>query len=267
MGDAPQDRWGDAEAYEHYVGRWSRPVAREFLSWLNVPAGRSWVDVGCGTGALSGGVLETCAPVSVVGIDRAEGFVGAARERLTDDRVRFEAGEATHLPLASGAFDAAVSGLVMNFVPNHAAMLREMIRVTRPSGTVAAYVWDYAEGMEMMRVFWDAAMAVRPQDRHLDESHRFPLCQPEALLALWDEHGLRDVVTRAIDIPTVFKNFADFWQPFLGRQGAAPTYLASLDPQTRERIRTRLKTRLVPDAAGQLRLSARAWAVRGTVQP
>ncbi len=265
MGDVPQDRWGDAEAYERYVGRWSRSVAREFLGWLEVPVDRAWVDVGCGTGALSSRILAACAPARVVGIDRAAGFVGAARDRIGEERARFEVGDATALPLEAATFDAAVSGLVMNFVPDHAAMLREMIRVTKAGGTVAAYVWDYAQGMAMMRVFWDAALAVRPQDAHLDESRRFPLCRPEALSALWQAHGLREVQARAIDIPTVFRDFEDYWTPFLGGQGAAPTYLAAAGEEVREQIRARVQGRLSPDETGAIALSARAWAVRGTV--
>ncbi|GGM12763.1 class I SAM-dependent methyltransferase [Deinococcus aerophilus] len=265
MGEVPHDRWGDAEAYERYVGRWSRLVARDFLGWLQVPQGRAWVDIGCGTGALSSRVLAACAPALVVGIDRSGGFVGAARERIGDGRARFEIGDATALPLDPATFDAAVSGLVMNFVPDHVAMLREMVRVTKAGGTVAAYVWDYAEGMAMMRVFWDVAMAVRPQDAHLDESHRFPLCQPEALAGLWQAQGLKAVQVRAIDIPTVFRDFEDYWAPFLGGQGAAPTYLAGVEDPVREQIRAHLQARLAPDPAGPIALSARAWAVRGTV--
>jgi SAM-dependent methyltransferase len=265
MDDVPQDRWGDAEAYERYVGRWSRMVAQKFLDWLQVPQGRAWVDVGCGTGALSSAVLAACAPARVVGIDRAAGFVGAVRERTGDDRARFEVGDATALPLEAATFDAAVSGLVMNFVPDHAAMLREMVRVTKAGGTVAAYVWDYAQGMAMMRVFWDVAMAVRPQDAHLDESHRFPLCRREALAGLWQAHGLRAVQVRAIEIPTVFRDFEDYWAPFLGGQGAAPTYLAGVGEEVREQIRAQVQGRLSPDGTGPIALSARAWAVRGTV--
>ena len=146
-------------------------------------------------------------------------------------------------------------------------MLSEMSRVTRPGGTVAAYVWDYAAGMEMMRQFWDAAIAVSPDDSKLDQAERFPICQPEPLEALFTDVGLKAVSFRSIDIPTVFTNFDDYWLPFLGKQGAAPTYLASVNEEIREKIRARLQTRLLPSVVGTIPLRARAWAIQGTVPP
>src|SRR5215218_6484897 len=147
----PVEVWAAGDAYEPYIGRWSRLVARELLAWLGVPAGAVWLDVGCGTGALAGAVLEAADPAALVGLDPSAGFVAHARARLGDPRAR--------LPLADARVDAVVSGLVLNFVPDPARAVREMTRVTRPGGRVAAYVWDYAEGMELIRRFWDAAAA------------------------------------------------------------------------------------------------------------
>ena len=265
MNEKPKERWGMGELYERYVGRWSRLVAREFLAWLSVSEGKRWVDVGCGTGGLVEGILRAYAPSEVIGIDRAEGFLAQARRTITDPRVRFELGDALDLPLAADACDVTVSGLVLNFVPDHRAMAQEMVRVTKPGGKVAAYVWDYAGGMEMMRYFWDAAVAVSPQAVQLDQGERFPLCQPQPLHALFQDLGLTSVSVRAIDIPTVFQDFADYWMPFLGQQGSAPTYLATLDEETREQIRQLLQARLMPQADGTIALSARAWAVQGVV--
>ncbi len=263
MSDAPKEAWGAGGPYERYVGRWSRLVAAEFLAWLAVPRAGSWVDVGCGTGALVAAVLAHRAPTSVIGVDRAEGFVTDARRRITDSCARFEVGDATALPVASATCDAAVSGLVLNFIADPATMAREMIRVTKPGGRVAAYVWDYAAGMQMIRHFWDAAVAVSPRDAKLDQAERFPICHPDRLAALWHDLGLSGVATRAIDISTVFQDFDDYWTPFLGKQGTAPAYLASLDGETRERIRARLRTRLSPAPDGTIALTARAWAVQG----
>jgi SAM-dependent methyltransferase len=161
--------------------------------------------------------------------------------------------------------DVTVSGLVLNFVRDHDSMVREMARVTRPGGSVAAYVWDYADGMQMMRRFWDAAGAVSPHDARLDQAERFPLCQPGPLQALFDNMGLEAVTVRAIEVPTVFRNFDDYWEPFLGRTGAAPTYLASVGGDVRERIRLYLEARLASTPDGPIALTARAWAVRGVV--
>jgi len=169
------------------------------------------------------------------------------------------------LPWPAAAWDVAVSGLVLNFVRDHESMVREMLRVTKPGGCVAAYVWDYAGGMQMIRHFWDAALAVSPGDSKLDQAERFPVCRPEPLHALFEGTELSAVTVRAIEVPTVFESFDDYWRPFLGRTGAAPTYLASVDDDVRERIRLELESRLAPRQDGPIALTARAWAVRGFV--
>jgi trans-aconitate methyltransferase len=265
MKEQVKEAWGSGGAYERYVGRWSRPVAREFLAWLGVPSRQTWGDVGCGTGALVECILATDDPELVYAVDRSDGFLAAAQAALPDQRVQFELADATALPWADTSCDVTVSGLVLNFVRDASAMVREMVRVTRPGGKVAAYVWDYSGGMEMMRQFWDAAIAVSPEDAALDQAERFPLCQPQPLKALFRDAGLSSVEVRAIDIPTVFRDFDDYWLPFLGKQGAAPTYLASLDDEMREQIRELLKARLPAAADGSIALTARAWAVQGSV--
>lgn len=265
MSEEPKERWSTGAPYERYVGRWSRLVAREFLDWLSISAHQVWADVGCGTGGIVASVLGQCEPSTVIGIDSSEGFLAEARRTITDSRVRFQVGDAMDLPLDAASCDVAVSGLVLNFVADPTAMVREMVRIIKPGGTIAVYVWDYADGMEMMRHFWDAAIVISPQDAALDEAERFPICQPEALSALWQEVGLAAITVQALDVPTVFQDFEDYWLPFLGKQGSAPTYLASLDGERQGRIRELLQTRLVPAADGTIALSARAWAVQGRV--
>lgn len=259
------EAWNSGSAYEQYVGRWSRKVAQEFLRWLALPRGLAWADIGCGTGALSSTILAAYDPILVRGVDASEGFLAQARQNIRDPRAGFEIADAAALPLETGAFDAAISGLMLNFVPEPLAVVREMARVIKPGGCVAAYVWDYAGGMQMMRLFWDTAIAVDSQSAALDQAERFPLCNPGPLQALFEAGGLRSVTVRAIDIPTVFQNFDDFWSPFLGGTGPAPTYLASVSAETRERIRQALQARLMPDGEGRIALSARAWAVKGVV--
>ena len=265
MTDGAKETWGSGAAYEQWVGRWSRKVAREFLDWLSIAPGQIWADVGCGTGALVECILADSAPTSIKAVDRSESFICAARERVKDPRVRFEIGDAMALAWPSESFDATISGLVLNFVPDVAAMAREMVRVTRPGGRVAAYVWDYAGGMQMVRHFWDVAIQINPQDSKLDQAERFPICRPGPLETLFREAGLTSVSVRAIDIAMIFRDFDDYWTPFLGKQGAAPTYLASLDCGTRDRIRDALKARLNAAADGSIAMTARAWAVQGTV--
>jgi SAM-dependent methyltransferase len=258
------DTWALGAAYEPYVGRWSRLVAKEFLSWLAVPPGKRWLDVGCGTGALSAMTLAMASPAQVDAVDRSEGYVGYAREHVKDPRVRFEVADAQALPSPSGSYDAAVSGLMLNFVPDPARAVAEMARVARSGAAVAAYVWDYAGRMELMRHFWDAAGALDPAARDLDEGRRFPLCHPEALAALFGGAALAAVETRAIEVPTVFRDFDDYWTPFLGGQGPAPGYAMSLDEGRRAALRERLRGALPAGPDGAIRLVARAWAVRGT---
>lgn len=259
------EQWRVGDAYEAYVGRWSRKVAGEFLRWLAVPAGRRWLDVGCGTGALTATVLATAEPAQVVGVDTSEGFLAQARARINDARVQFRLGDAQSLPLPDGRFDVVVSGLALNFVPDPARAVAEFARVTAPGGVAAAYVWDYAEGMVMMRYFWDAATALDPAASELDEGRRFPLCNPAPLEELWQQSGLRQVSVEAMQIPTVFADFDDFWGPFLGGQGPAPGYVASLAEDRRIALRDLLRSRLPAGADASISLTARAWAVRGVL--
>jgi hypothetical protein len=138
-----------------------------------------------------------------------------------------------------------------------------MVRSARVGGTVAAYVWDYAGRMELLRIFWDTVIALDPAAASLDEGRRFPLCQPRELERLWREAALVDVQSSAIEVTTPFQNFEDYWHPFLGGQGPAPAYVASLDDQRAEALRERLRTCLPAQPGGQIDLRARAWAVRG----
>lgn len=257
------DVWASGDAYEPYVGRWSRLVAERFLDWLSVPADGAWLDVGCGTGALTDWILARAAPRRVVGIDPSEGFVNHAASRVRDARASFRVGDAQQLPVVDAEFDGVVAGLVINFVPDQARAVASMCRAARPGAIVAAYVWDYAGEMQMMRRFWDAAVALRPAARELDEGRRFPLCHPEPLRRLFEASGLLDVAVEAIDAPTVFRDFDDYWSPFLGGQAPAPGYCMSLSEDDRAALRERLRASLPVGADGRIHLIARAWAVKG----
>jgi len=258
------DTWERGSPYEQYVGRWSRRVAPLFLSWLNIPVGRRWLDVGCGTGALCAAIVDRCSPSSVAGVEPSEGFLKTAKENLAGQAALHQ-GSATAIPLGDASVDVVVSGLVLNFVPDQPTALLEMARVTSKGGTIAAYVWDYAGKMDLMRFFWNAAVELDPDASKLDEGVRFPLCRPEALEKLFATAGLEKVEVRAIDIPTLFANFNDYWQPFLGGQGPAPAYAMSLDETARARLRDRIRERLPTEANGSISLTARAWAARASV--
>jgi SAM-dependent methyltransferase len=256
--------WASGAAYEPYVGRWSRVVAREFLAWLAVPAGSRWLDVGCGTGALTQTILAQADPRSVRGVDASVRFLAYAREQTPDARASFVVGDAQALPEPDDGYDAVVSGLALNFIPDGRRAVAEMRRVARHGGVVAVYVWDYAGEMQMMRYFWDTAGALDEAARSLDEENRFPICRPGPLEALFREAGLRDVAVRAIDAPTPFRDFDDYWTPFLGGQGPAPSYAMSLSEARRATLREAIRARLPIAPDGSIPLIARAWAVRGT---
>lgn len=256
------DAWNEGDAYDRYIGRWSLRIAPLFLAWLAIPPARRWLDVGCGTGALCAEILRHAGPAALTGVDPSEGFLAVARQRLPAS-VRLLAGSAASIPLPDGEVDVAVSALVLNFVPDLPRGLAEMARVLVPGGVVAGYVWDYAEGMEMLRGFWDVATELDPDAAPLHEGRRFPLCRPAALRSAFEQAGFTAVEVTALEVDQLFQDFEDLWQPFLGAQGPAPAYVASLSEERRVLLRETLRGRLRAAGDGSLALRARAWAVRG----
>ncbi|MGH8869600.1 MAG: class I SAM-dependent methyltransferase [Actinomycetes bacterium] len=259
-----EDVWAVGERYEPYVGRWSRRVAQDFLRWLSPPADARWLDVGCGTGALTEAITSMTAPSSVTALDASAEFLQTARGRM-GTRAYLIRGAADSLPLEDAVVDCVVSGLALNFFPDPSAAVAEMRRVTGDGGTIAAYVWDYADGMQMMRAFWDAAVSLDPTAQSLHEGRRFPLCQPEPLAALFVDAGLGDVSVTSLEVATAFADFDDYWTPFLGGQGPGPGYCVALPDPQRDRLRERLRETLPVQADGSIPLTARAWGIRGSV--
>jgi len=253
------------DAYERFMGRWSRKLAVPFLQFANLRNGDSVLDVGSGTGAVAAAVAAVSPSSRIVGIDPAAGFVEFARARHGGDLIRFEVADAQHLPFADRSFARTLSLLNLNFIPDPGQALREMSRVTQPGGTVAAAVWDYGDGMEMLRVFWDEAVALDPSIDARDERH-MPLCRRGELALLWSADGLDRVEEQEIVIELPFASFDDYWDPFLGGQGPAGVYVASLSEATRAALAARLRDRLIGARAdGPFTLHARAWAVKGIV--
>jgi len=261
------DRWAAGSVYEGFMGRWSRMLAPRYVAWLGIPAGSHWLDAGCGTGALTDAICAGADPASVTGCDPAAPFIAFARERSRDGRASFVVAGAGGLPRRAGGYGSVASLFALNFFPDPGAGVAEMKSLCDDDGTVSACVWDYADGMEFLRRFWDAATAIDPAARFLDEGARFPLCRPEALTDLFRVAGLREVRVEPIGIETTFSGFEDYWSPFLGGTGPAPSYVASLDESRREALGRTLEQTLPRTSRGTIVLSARAWAVRGAARP
>ena len=255
------DAWSAGGSYERYMGRWSREMAGRFLAWLGLPPALDWVDIGCGTGALSSAILAEAAPRSLVGIDPSEEFLQHARTSNPDPRARFEAGNASSIPCPSESVDAAVSALAYNFFPDRPAALAEMRRVSRPGATVAFYVWDYpGGGVGFISAFWRAATALDPAAADLAEGVRFPFCTAVSLAKELADAGLNDVEVHGIEYLAKFADFDDFWRPFTLGAGPAPGYYQSLNAERRQALESKLRSDL---GGGPLEFVLRAWAARG----
>jgi SAM-dependent methyltransferase len=252
-----------ASRYEGLMGRWSRILASRFVRWLVPASGQTWLDVGCGTGALTGAILEQAAPTVVWGIDAEAAYIQQARHAIRDERSRFVLGDALRLPEAIRNIDLTVSALFLNLIPDPTAGLAEMVRVTRPSGRIATYVWDFAQGMQLTRYFWDAAIALDRRATLLDQGRRYPLCHPDRLRELFVTARLREVKVEPLEISTVFRNFDDYWIPIEIGHGRASEYLWTLEPQHRANLRELLSSMLPRQADGSIPLGARAWAIVG----
>jgi SAM-dependent methyltransferase len=260
-----EDSWQSGDPYEYYMGRWSSLVAKLFTDWLSPSSGIKWLDIGCGSGALSAAIINRHKPEKVTAIDQSKGFVSTAQKRL-GSLADCMVGNALSLPLEDSSVNTTVSGLVLNFIPEPEKALAEMRRVTTVGGTVAVYVWDYAGKMDFLNHFWDIAVELNPAASNLHEGHRFPESNAGGLKEIFKRSGFVEVETAPLEINTDFRDFDDYWKPFLGGQGPAPTYVLSLDKSEREKLRDALLMRLPIQADGSISLRARAWAVKGIVE-
>jgi SAM-dependent methyltransferase len=257
------DRWDEGSTYEGFMGRWSRQLAPRFASWLQVPAGAHWLDIGCGTGAMTDAICRHARPASVLGCDPAEPLIRYARRHTLHRQASFAVAGSGSLPSRAGGYASITCLLALNFFPNPIAGLEEMRALAASGGAVSACVWDYSGRMEFLRCFWDEAVALDSTARELDEGRRFPLCHPDPLSDAFRAVGLHNIRCEPIDITTTFSDFDDYWRPLLGGVGPAPSYVTSLRHDRRDLLEQRLRLVLPRGPGGRISLRARAWAVCG----
>ncbi|MCJ8324476.1 MAG: class I SAM-dependent methyltransferase [Rhizobiales bacterium] len=261
MNDAKSKFSGNADAYNNYMGRWSQKIAPLFLDWLNADLDKRWLDIGCGTAELSTAIVEKTQPKDLAGVDQSSAYIEYSQNKISSGN--FWVGDALDLKLADALLDYAVSGLVLNFMPDQAKAIAEMKRVLRIGGTGALYVWDYAGQMQIMRYFFDVARQFDDGGDEFDDGIKALICNPKPLKLAFEKAGFNDVEVVALDITTAFKNFDDYWQPFTSGTGSAPKYCNSLSDETREKIKTKLMSILPTSPDGEILLAARVWAVKG----
>ncbi|MEJ2372057.1 MAG: methyltransferase domain-containing protein [Gemmatimonadales bacterium] len=263
MTNQADDGWNAGGTYEDFMGRWSRPLAEEFIKWVDPSPGGHWLDVGAGTGALAAAICAMARPASVVASDPSARFIESAKQRLHDPRVTFVVAGAESFPRRHGGYDAIVSGLALNFFPDPGLAMEEQLDAVCPNGLVGAFVWDYADGMEFLRHFWDAVAAIEPEAGEMDEGRRFPICDPDSLESLLRSAGAERVRVASLAVPTLFSSFEDYWHPFLGGAGPAPSLVSTLSQKQRRVLVDELRRRLPMQESGRIQLQARAWAVVG----
>ena len=246
------------------MGRWSRELAPKFVAWLACPEHQNWLELGCGTGSLTRAIASSTNPSSVIACDPSPAFVDYAQNELRESQnVTFVVASADDFPLREGGYDVVTSLLALNFFPSASRALERMYSATRPNGIVSACVWDYAGEMQFLRFFWNSARKFDSTGQQMDEGARFPICQPDQLTQLFVKAGFDDVNCEAIDIVTTFRDFTDYWTPFLGGTGPAPSFLSSLGASRREELKADLERSVPTDSKGAISMLARAWAVRG----
>jgi ubiquinone/menaquinone biosynthesis C-methylase UbiE len=251
--------------YERYMGRWSRLLAPVYVAFAGPKDGQRVLDVGSGTGALASALEAALGSSEIVGIDPSAGFIAYATKNAKSGRARFEVGDAQKLRFGDASFDQTMSLLVMNFIPDHAKAIAEMRRVTRPGGVVSSCVWDYGEGMESLRIFWDEVVALDPAAEPKHERN-MKLTRQGQLGGLWKSAGLANIQEKPLVIDQAFASFDDYWGPFLTGVGPGGAYVVSLPEERRKQLEARMRSRLLGDrAAGAFTLKARVWCVRGEV--
>jgi ubiquinone/menaquinone biosynthesis C-methylase UbiE len=263
--EAEAKMFAASAGYERFMGRWSQLLAPRFIAFAGIKNGQRVLDVGTGTGSAAAAVEAGMPASEIVGIDPSAAFIAYAQKNAKSTRAHFEVGDAQALKFKDASFDQTLALLVMNFIPDHGKAIAEMRRVTRPQGTVSACVWDYDAGMQMLRFFWDEAIALDPaiepkDERHMKLSHRGQLGEA------WKKAGFVNVQEAPLEIDQAYSSFNDYWEPFTKGAGPGGAYVVALPLDRRQQLEARMRKRLLGDRQdGLFTLTARAWCVRGDV--
>lgn len=260
---AKTDGWTAGTAYEGFMGRWSRALAVDYVSWLKIPPRAHWLDVGCGTGALTSAICRFGEPESVIGCDPSTTFVDYATRHTSLEAASFQVAGVGALPRRPGGYGCVSSLLALNFFPDPNAAIGEMMNLVHRDGVVSACVWDYSGRMEFLRHFWDVVIDIDPDSRDQDEGVRFPICSQDKLIQLFQFAGLAEVRCEALEISTRFVTFEDYWNPLLLGAGPASVYVTSLEEDARTMLAGRLRSVVFPGKDQSVDLVAGSWAVRG----
>ncbi len=256
--------WPGWQHYELYVGRYSRQIAVDFLDWLFVPAGSRWLDVGCGPGALTEIILEQSSSESVTGVDLNQDFIGHARHTLARQNTSFQLADARELPFGDDAFDAVVSGLVLNFIVEPERALAEMARVVRPGGVTGCYVWDFEDGLLALRAYWDSANEVDPAAWEYQQDYRasIPLTRPGWLREAFMQAGFEQIQLKEVTLTQSFPDFDTLWDQLLHAGDSIQRFASSLDDERLAIFKQCTAARLPVSSDGSIDLTLRAWAVK-----
>jgi SAM-dependent methyltransferase len=249
----------DSEAYERFMGSWSRAACSVFLEWVAAPSGSRWLDVGCGTGILVEKILEASSPAAIVGVDPSLAQVEHAARRLGSPRARFQAADAQALPFADAAFDVVAAALAINFIPDRPRALAEMRRVARAGGIVAGFVWDFAEERSPswpMRKGLRAVGAEVPAVPGTADSRLEPLCE------LFGQAGLTGIETRTFEVSGSFPDFDDFWQAQMPSYSPMTRMIAAMPEAQRAKLKRAVREALPVLPDGALGYAARANAIK-----
>ncbi len=262
MAEPAAHTFTDSAAYERFMGRWSRAVAPAFLEWVAPPMGACWLEVGCGTGIFTEVLLESCAPAAVFAVDPAQPQIEHARSRPIAQQAHFQVADAQTLPFADAAFDVVASALVINFIPDRPRALSEMRRVGRAGGTVAGYVWDFAEELSPS---WPMRLGLRNFGAEVPEPPGSRDSSPEALRSLFEQIGFENIATRSFEVTLPYSGFEDFWQAQTPSYSPTTKIIAAMTTSERTRLMETVRRTLPTRPDGGIEYRARANAIKARV--